>query len=218
MKAFVLINLKVYRESSGQNAFDVALAIDSVRRNGYELAIAPSLLTTKEVIRETSLPVYAQYAEANGFGAYTGSVGLDELKAIGVSGIILNHSEKRLSLYQICRMVGFCHKRGLKTVVCTTSVFKAKRIVQYNPTYLAYEPKELIGGDTSVTRSRPEVLVKLVNAIRNIKPHQKILCGAGIISGEDVGKALMLGTNGVLIAHAIARAKNPKQALQGMLL
>jgi triosephosphate isomerase len=40
-----------------------------------------------------------------------------------------------------------------------------------------------------------------------------ILCGAGITTGEDVAAALQLGTEGVLVASGIVKAKNPYRVL-----
>jgi triosephosphate isomerase len=40
-----------------------------------------------------------------------------------------------------------------------------------------------------------------------------ILCGAGITKGEDVAAALRLGTEGVLVASGVVKAKDPYQVL-----
>ena len=36
----------------------------------------------------------------------------------------------------------------------------------------------------------------------------KLLCGAGIVSGADVEKAVQLGSKGILVASGIVKAKN----------
>jgi len=46
-------------------------------------------------------------------------------------------------------------------------------------------------------------------------PNIKVLCGAGITNGEDVKKALELGTVGVLVASGVVKAKDPKKVLIG---
>jgi triosephosphate isomerase len=40
-----------------------------------------------------------------------------------------------------------------------------------------------------------------------------ILCGAGITTGDDVAAALALGTQGVLLASGVVKAKDPAQVL-----
>ena len=42
------------------------------------------------------------------------------------------------------------------------------------------------------------------------------LCGAGIVSGEDVKKAIELGTRGVLVASSIVKSKDPCRAASSM--
>ena len=36
----------------------------------------------------------------------------------------------------------------------------------------------------------------------------RLLCGAGIVSGEDVAKAMELGSKGILVASGIIKARN----------
>jgi triosephosphate isomerase len=52
-----------------------------------------------------------------------------------------------------------------------------------------------------------------VSAVKRINPKVRVLCGAGITTGDDVAAALELGTEGVLLASGIIKAKDPKAAL-----
>ena len=61
-------------------------------------------------------------------------------------------------------------------------------------------------------------LTKAVELVKKISPKTRLLCGAGIHSKEDVGQSLLLGTEGILIGHAIPKAKNPKEFLEKMLI
>ena len=45
--------------------------------------------------------------------------------------------------------------------------------------------------------------------MREINAEVVILCGAGISAGEDVRAALRLGTQGVLVASGVVKAKDP---------
>jgi triosephosphate isomerase len=40
-----------------------------------------------------------------------------------------------------------------------------------------------------------------------------VLCGAGITNGEDVAAAIRLGTEGVLVASGIVKAKDPHKVM-----
>jgi len=57
------------------------------------------------------------------------------------------------------------------------------------------------------------VVVGAVEAVKKINPSVHILCGAGISTGDDVAKAIELGTEGVLLASAYVKAKDPKKIL-----
>ena len=94
------------------------------------------------------------------------------------------------------------------SIVCVKDVAEAKKYVKLNPDYIAIEPPELIGSGKSVSTERPELISKAVISVNNAKNKTKLLCGAGIISGNDVSKASDLGSKGILVASGIIKAKN----------
>ena len=221
MKPLVLINFKIYKEALGNKALEVAKKLDSIKKNGdkYEVAIAPSLLTLKEVAQQTKhLTVYSQHTDHIHFGAHTGRISADELKDIGVKGTILNHSERKVPLKYLGEIVQICKLKRLKIIICASTLSEIKKVALFNPHYIAYEPKELIGGDVSVTESHPDIIVKAAELVYQLSPKTKLLCGAGIHTKEDLGHALLLGADGVLIGHAVTKAKDPQKYLEEMLL
>jgi len=52
-----------------------------------------------------------------------------------------------------------------------------------------------------------------VDEVGKLAPNVKVLCGAGIVSGEDVARALELGTVGILVASGVVKAREPKKVL-----
>ena len=62
------------------------------------------------------------------------------------------------------------------------------------------------------------MVVLAVEKVKHLSPKTKVLCGAGVHSREDLGQALLLGTSGVLLSHAVVEAKNPQKFLEEMLL
>ncbi|HLC51756.1 MAG TPA: triose-phosphate isomerase [Candidatus Nanoarchaeia archaeon] len=217
-KPLILLNFKTYKEASGTKSLILAKKIAAARKNGYEIVIAPSLLTTKEIVDETNLTVFAQHSDSVELGAHTGWIPAQELVEIGVKGTILNHSEHKIPLKFLAMAIEECKKNGLVTVVCAATLEEVKKICALNPDYLAYEPKELIGGDVSVTTAEPDVIIKAVGLVKKLSPATKVLCGAGVHNKEDLGQALLLGTQGVLIGHSVPKSKDPKHFLEGMLL
>ena len=49
--------------------------------------------------------------------------------------------------------------------------------------------------------------------LKSINKKIKVLCGAGISTGDDMKAAMDLGADGVLLASGIVKAENPKEAL-----
>ena len=117
-------------------------------------------------------------------------------------------------------MIRECIKRaketGLKTVVCAASVQEAKAIAKFSPDCIAFEDPELIGTLKSVSKLEPETLKEFVQVIKKINPKIIPLCGAGIATSEDVKAALRIGTNGILLATAVVKSKNPAQAIKNL--
>ncbi len=218
MKALIVINFKNYKKSAGKQALTIAKNIAKAKRNGYDVAVCPSFLTTKEIREKTNLKVFSQHLDLPSFGKHTGHVTLEELKDIGVGGTLLNHSEKKLPFNQLKEIVNFCNKKRFTTIVCASTLAEIKKVATLKPSYIAYEPTELIGGDISVTQADPDVILKAVEAVKQITKKTKVLCGAGIHQKEDLGQAMLLGCSGILLAHAVVSARDPKKFLEEMLL
>lgn len=218
MKPLVLINFKTYKEASANKALQLAKRIDKVKKNGYELVVSPTLLTIKEIAQRTKLTVYSQHTDHISLGSHTGRIPAAELKALKIKGTILNHSERKIPLKYLQEIIESCKASRLKTVVCASTLSEIKKVAVFEPDCIAYEPQELIGGNISVTEAKPDLILKAVELVEKIAPGVKVLCGAGIHSKEDLGHALLLGTKGVLLSHAVVGAKDPKKFLQEMLL
>ena len=92
-----------------------------------------------------------------------------------------------------------------------------RKIAKFRPDFVAIEPPELIGKGKAVSKVKPKIISMAVKIVRNITRKTKVLCGAGISSGEDVKKALELGSAGVLVSSAFVKAKNPKKILNEFL-
>ena len=74
MKAIIVINFKLYKEAVGNKALVLAKKLTRARKNGYIVAVAPSMLSLKEIAQKTNLPVFAQHMDHIELGAHTGRV------------------------------------------------------------------------------------------------------------------------------------------------
>jgi len=216
MKPILLINLKTYEEGTGAKAFAIAKAADALAIRSVEIILAVQPADIRAVSESVRIPVFAQHIDPVKYGSSTGWILPEAVKSAGASGTLLNHSEKRMDFETVKKAVARCKEIGLRTVVCAETPEKAKEFASLKPDYIAIEPPELIGGDTSVSRAKPDVIAKsveMVNAVAKIP----VLCGAGVKDGADVKKAIALGAKGILVASGVVKAANPKQAIKELL-
>lgn len=221
VKPIIVVNYKAYYPHSfGKHGVKIAEdAVKVWKETGVKIIVAPpftEITRVKQVVENTDVEVYAQHADPVEPGATTGYVPLEGLKEAGVSGVILNHSEHRLRISDINWLINRGKKLGLKTIVCADEPSVAASVSTLEPDMVAIEPPELIGTGIPVSKAKPEIVTKSVEAIRRVNRDVAILTGAGISTGEDVYLAIKLGTIGVLVASAIVKSSNPYAVIKDM--
>lgn len=215
---FILLNYKTYLQGTGKRAVEIAKACKAVsEESGIEIAVAPQLPDIYRVASEVELPVFSQHLDGVGAGSFTGHIFGKAIKEAGAVGTLINHSERRLTLAEIEASLQAAKEFGLRTVVCTNNVPTTAAAAALGPDYVAIEPPELIGSGIPVSKADPEVVSGSVKAVAKIDSRVKVLCGAGISKGEDLRAALDLGSQGVLLASGIVKAKDPKAALEDLI-
>ncbi len=210
----VILNFKTYLESTGENALKLAKTSEEVaEETGVNIAVAPQHADLLRIASEVNIPVFAQHIDAVDAGGHTGSVLLESVKEAGAVGSLVNHSEMRMKLADIQNVVEKMNDSEMISVLCTNNIETSAAAATLKPTFVAIEPPELIGSGIPVSQAEPEVVEGTVEVIHQINPEVKVLCGAGISTGEDMDAALKLGSEGVLLASGIVLADDPKKAL-----
>ena len=102
---------------------------------------------------------------------------------------------------------------GFHVCACAADIHEARALAALEPGFVAVEPPELIGGETSVTSADPGIVSGTAQAVREVSTSVGILCGAGVKTGGDVAKAIELGTSGVLLASGVTKSEDPKSSL-----
>jgi triosephosphate isomerase len=213
----ILVNFKIYNEISGARGLELAKICEDVsRKTGVNISIAPQIIDLSYISEKVSIPIFSQHVDNIKPGSGTGKTTLEGIKAAKAVGTLVNHSENRLKIADIDSIVNRCRELELISVVCTNNISVSKAVAMFNPTFIAVEPPELIGGDISVTDADPGIVKNTVKAIRDIAPNVKVLCGAGVKNGKDVKKAIELGAEGVLLASGVTKAKNPREVLEDL--
>lgn len=203
----IIVNLKAYERSRGEGALEIARVLDDVaRETGVAFSVAPNAFDVRLIAAETSLPILAQSVDAVPEGSHTGHLTPEAAKDGGAVGSLVNHSEHRLRLADIEHVVDRLRGCDMDSVVCTNNPAVSRAAAAIHPTFVAVEPPELIGGDISITTADPGVVTDSVALVKAVAGDMRVLCGAGVKTGSDVGKAIELGTDGVLLASGVALA------------
>ena len=209
---FILVNLKTYPcdpVEVATAARDVAAASD------VRIAVSPQAADLSRVA-DTGVETWAQHVDPVDTGSHTGSTLPEAVADAGATGTLINHSERRLRLADVDGAVRAAERAGLETCVCANNPAQIRAAAALGPDSVAVEPPALIGGDVSVATADPGIVEDAVAAAADVDESVAVYCGAGISSGADVETAQELGASGILLASGVAKADDPRAALDAL--
>jgi triosephosphate isomerase len=210
----IFVNYKTYQEGLGENALKLTKILEEVAHES-QVKIIPvvNLIDAEKIVSMTQLEVWVQHVDPLSYGAHTGWTLPDEVAKIGISGVFLNHSEHKFDNFDNLYTANEkAMSANLKTLIFATDLEELKKVSDLAPTYVAYEPAELVGSTTvSVSEAKPEIIKEASDITRGFG--LPLIVGAGIHSQNDVRKGLELGAVGFAVATDIVKAENPKKEL-----
>ena len=205
-----IINCKNYEEISGDKIKKfIKIAEQVSKKYKIKIAISPPQHLIG-LVANSSIPILAQHIDDSKIGSTTGYIIPELLKKSKVKGSLINHSEHRISSKEIEKLVVKLKELKMISIVCVKDVAEVKKYLKINPDFIAIEPPELIGSGKAISTEKPDLIQKAARIVNDSKNKTKLLCGAGIVSGEDVAKSIELGSKGILVASGIIKAKNWK--------
>ena len=203
-----IINCKNYEEISGDKIKKIIKITEQVsKKYKVKIAISPPQHLIG-LVANSSIPILAQHIDDSKIGSTTGYIIPELLKKSKVKGSLINHSEHRISSKEIEKLVLKLKELKMISIVCVKDVAEVKKYLKINPDFIAIEPPELIGSGKAISTEKPDLIQKAAKIVNDSKNKTKLLCGAGIVSGEDVAKSIELGSKGILVASGIIKAKN----------
>lgn len=206
----LIINFKNYKV--GNDVIDMLRKIEIYHNKA--IVVVP-FVELKEVVKGISsqnMQVYAQHVDYQDLGRATGYVTPESLINAGAKGTLLNHSEHRLSITEIKKTMKRCNEVGLKVIICSSSLREISQLKKLNPYAVAFEDKKLIATGKSITEYKEHDIKRFVDLLKDTEIIP--LCGAGISSGDDVARALVLGCKGVLVSSVVANSQTPEKFLK----
>ncbi len=213
----LIVNLKTYSEGTGENAVKLAMVLEEESKNKIPAAVAVQPFDLRWVAKTVNIPVLAQHLDPIKPGSHTGWLLPEAAKEAGAAGSLVNHSEHQLPMDQVNSVIKRLRELNMVSVVCAKDVETAVKLAEYKPDVIAVEPPELIGTGRAVSKVKPEIVKDSVEAVKRKNPEVRVLCGAGISSGEDARLALELGAEGVLLASYVVKAERRREAIRDII-
>lgn len=210
----LVLNLKNYQEIFAKNALEIALEAQKISQEySIDIIVCPPNPLLYYLSNNVDISIFAQHVDYAKVGSSTGAIVPELLTSIGISGSLINHSEKRIPFNQIEDLVKKFKELNLFSLVCAQTVDEVKLISKLDPDLIAIEPPELIGSGRAVSKVNPNIITESVNAGNSVNSNVDILCGAGIMNSDDVEIALKLGSKGILIASGVIQSNNWDQKI-----
>lgn len=207
----ILLNFKIYKETFGNKAIELAkICKEVMEETKTEIIPIVSALDAYRITKETKIGVYIQNVDDFFEGARTGFISPIQAKEMGIRGTLLNHSEHKKAPGTIKKIISNWPK-NFDLVICIQTLGQTERWAKnIKPTMIAYEPSYLIGSkDKSVSTEKPEVIKSMVERFKGVP----VLAGAGVKDENDIKTALKMGAKGILLSSAIVKSENPKKDL-----
>ena len=211
----VVVNFKTYESAHGIAAEELALIMERIETGARMIAVVSAFDLSAVVSAAPNLEIWTQHLDPINFGSNTGWLHPETAIQRGAKGTLINHAEHKVSIEHIAMLLDSVPE-GFTVCACAADIDEARSLSALQPDYVAVEPPELIGGEISVTTADPEIVSGTARAIREISEDVGILCGAGVKNGQDVLKAIELGTSGVLLASGVTKVKDAVAALNDL--
>ena len=215
-KPLIVVNFKTYESASGQSAEDLAASMEKFTNRNFRMIAVVSAFDLHSIAsNSTNLEVWSQHLDPVGKGSYTGWLEPESAIYRGAVGTIINHAEHKVSIKHVKELMEMLPS-DFPICACAADVSEAIDLAKLNPTFIAVEPPELIGGDISVTTADPSIVTDTVKAVKSVNSNVRVLCGAGVKNGSDVRKAIELGAEGVLLASGVTKAEDVNSVLDDL--
>ena len=158
--------------------------------------------------------VFAPYMDALRPGRGMAEILPEALKAAGAKGVVLNHSERPMTLNALKKTIDRANELDLITFVCADTTLEAQAIAHLHPDILNPEPAELIG---SGKVSDMGFVKEVIGAVKAIDPMILVEQAAGITTAQQVFDFIMAGSEAAGAASGILTSPDPFSLLNEMI-
>lgn len=146
-------------------------------------------------------------------GRGMGMVLPEAVKAAGADGVLMNHSEKPMTLNAIKKTIDRANELDLITFVCADSIAEAQAVAHFHPDIINPEPAEFIGSGSAVDLS---FVTECIKRVKSIDANILVEPAAGVSNGQDVYEFIYAGADGAGAASGILKSEDPYAMLEEM--
>ena len=202
----------------GKAVLDLAGHADRMSvKYGVQIIFTPQYVDIPLLALEMkNLLVFAQHMDSLPVGRGVGSVLPAAVKAAGAVGVLLNHAEKKLSLYELEQTIQRADEVGLASMACADNLEEAARIACIHPNIIIAESPDLIGVGKRAENDR-QTIARINATVWAIDPEIRVLHGAGISCGQDVYDIISAGAQAAGSSSGILKADDPFAMLEEMI-
>lgn len=214
---YLILNFKTYPEATGENALHLAEIANAGRLGSkVNVIVCPQAVDIYRIREKFPLlSIWAQHIDPIVPGRNTGWTSPTSIVMAGANGTLVNHSEHKLTTSQVEQTLTSCKHFQLSSCLAVKDAAEAEYFRTLRPDFLAYEPEELISGETSLIEADPQAAKMFVEKFQN--HGAKLVLGAGVKSASDISEALKLGFEGILISSGFVKSEQPAEFLNQML-
>ncbi|MDD3886732.1 MAG: triose-phosphate isomerase [Victivallaceae bacterium] len=189
----------------GDDVIDLAKAADAASaKYGVDIIFTTPVVEIARVKAATKhIHVFAPHMDALRPGRGLADILPESLVAAGAEGVMLNHTEKPLTLAVLRATIQRADEVGLATIVCADSLAEAGMIARLKPNIIVAELSELIGTGISIG---PEYVEAATKAVKDVDPEILVLTAAGISNGQDVYNTIKAGADATGSSSGVAKA------------
>lgn len=177
------------------------------------LFIAPYTEIRRVAERTRRLKVMTPHMDTLRPGRGLADVLPEAVRDAGADGVVVNHSERPLSIAAVEETIARARELGMLSFVCANSVVEARAIAQFHPDIINPEPSDLIGTPNEVGL---DFVRAATEAVKSVFPDILVELAAGISSPGQVYDYIRNGADGAGAASGIMLAPDPMATMREM--
>jgi triosephosphate isomerase len=201
----------------GDAVFELAQAADrsAIEFDVSVLFIAPYVDIRRIAEHTEKLIVLAPYMDVIRPGRGLADILPEAIHAAGASGVVVNHSERPMSIGAVSATLARAKELDLLTFACADTIAETRALAQLGPDILNPEPSAKIGSSGGGVDL--DFMRESVAAVRAIDPRILVEQAAGITTPDEVYRYIRAGADGVGVASGIAKSPIPQHTVREMI-